>query len=119
MRVGFITRMKKIVLTLRTVAGVTMKPEVQTSDTIVMVKAKIAEGWKLPPEGKIRLCLKDETILEDEHTLPDREGHVCLCNIGTDLNGSPCLINKFSIFWALSLSCSISLLSPSPPGPKY
>jgi len=68
MRGGFITRMQ-IVLTLRTVVGVTMKPEVQTSDTIAMVKAKIAEGWKLPSDRKICLSLKDGMILEDEHTL--------------------------------------------------
>ena len=41
-----------------------MKPEVQTSDTIAMVKATIAEGWKLPPDRKIRLYLKDGMILE-------------------------------------------------------
>ena len=68
MRGGFITRMQ-IVLTLRTVVGVTMKPEVQTSDTIAKVKTTIAEGWKLPPDRKIRLCLKNGMILEDEHTL--------------------------------------------------
>lgn len=61
--------MKKIVLTLRTVAGVTMEPEVQTSDTIAMVKAKIAEEWKLPSDQKIRLCLKYGMKLEDENTL--------------------------------------------------
>jgi len=68
MRGGVITRMQ-IVLTLRTVTGKTMTPEVQTSDTIAMVKAKIAEGWKLPSDQKIRLCLKDGRILEDEDTL--------------------------------------------------
>jgi hypothetical protein len=58
----------QIVLTLHTVVGVTMKPEVNTSDTIAMVKAKIAEGWKLPPETMIRLRI-EHVFLEDEHTL--------------------------------------------------
>ena len=59
----------KIVLTLRTVTGNTMKPEVQTSDTIAMVKATIREGWNIPPDQKIRLLLKGGKILEDEDTL--------------------------------------------------
>jgi hypothetical protein len=74
--------MKPIVLTLRTATGKTMKPEVQTSDTIAMVKAKIAEGWKLPHEQEIRLCLKNHRILEDEHTLThyqiEKDTYVCV-----------------------------------------
>lgn len=61
--------MSEIVLTIRTLFGKTLKLEVKTSDTIKMVKAKIAEEWKISPEMEMGLCFKESGLLQDEHTL--------------------------------------------------
>ena len=61
--------MSEIVVTIRTLFGKTMTLGVNTSDTIKMVKAKIAEEWNISPETEMGLCFKESGLLHDEHTL--------------------------------------------------